>query len=409
VADLIAGAREAAAAYEEASRDPDSLFEIWRRAYGRCLERGEALGLNHLTAAHGSSLMERVLLDGLGVATGLSYHQLLMANEPGLDLGQVLPELAGVDPPAAISPAPLPKIHVRHTVGLADPLEAADLTPEERLDDGLPQTLEEYVARQGVTYFKLKVSGDRTWDMDRLHRIAQVLEPIAGDYSVTLDGNEQYEDLGDFLVLLEAMAGDPHLRQLHDRILYLEQPLERGSAMDRAMGEDIRRVSAHAPMLIDESDGELTSFREATRLGYAGVSTKNCKGLIKALANQALARQLTAAGEGAHFLSGEDLMNLPVLPLHQDLAHLACLGITHAERNGHHYVRGLDHLSPAERAQCLERHGPLYESRDGSAFLAVRQGQLDLTSLQLPGLGGGVAVDEASMIPLEDWEFDSLS
>ncbi|MFC1527007.1 enolase C-terminal domain-like protein, partial [Candidatus Latescibacterota bacterium] len=270
--------------------------------------------------------MERVLLDGLGTATGLTYHQMLADNVPAIELGDLHPSLGDTRPAEVIAPAPLQRLYVRHTVGLTDPLRVTDITPDERLEDGLPQTLEEYVRHQGVAYFKIKVSGDRVSDMDRLHRITEVLEPGAGEYAVTLDGNEQYEDLGDFLVLLEAMAADPHLSRLHDRILYIEQPLERAAALDPAAADLIRRASEHGPMLIDESDGELTSFREAISLGYAGVSSKNCKGLTKALANQALARHLTTAGQGTYFLSGEDLMNLPVVPLHQDLAHLACLG-----------------------------------------------------------------------------------
>jgi hypothetical protein len=47
--------------------------------------------------------------------------------------------------------------------------------------------------------------------------------------------------------------------------------------------------------------------------------------------------------EGAsrrYFLSGEDLTTQAGLALQQDLALAATLGITHIERNGHHYVDG---------------------------------------------------------------------
>ena len=37
---------------------------------------------------------------------------------------------------------PQPSIEVRHTVGLVDPLTAADRPPSERVNDGLPETLE---------------------------------------------------------------------------------------------------------------------------------------------------------------------------------------------------------------------------------------------------------------------------
>ena len=127
-------------------------------------------------------------------------------------------------------------------------------------------------------------------------------------------------------------------------------------------------------MIIDESDGDLDSFERAVELGYRGVSTKNCKGLFKALANAALARRLSGERGVPFLITAEDLMNLPVVPLHQDLAHVAALGLDHAERNGHHYVRGLDHLSPPERERVLGEHEGLYRRSKESGFLHVDGG-----------------------------------
>ena len=102
-------------------------------------------------------------------------------------------------------------------------------------------------------------------------------------------------------------------------------------------------------------------------------------------------------------------MNLPVVPLHQDLTHAAALGISHVERNGHHYVRGLDHLPAPERNACVHSHATLYSEREGTlAALNVQGGQIDVSSLQVPGLGSGPDVDADSMIPLEEWSFASL-
>lgn len=409
VDDLVAGARLAADAYAEESRRPGTLFATWRAASARCLAEGEAAGRNHLTAGHGSSLMERVLIDALGRATGRTYGELVRDNLLGLDFGSLFPELAGCTPDAVIVPAPLDQLHVRHTVGLADPIRTGDIPTSERLEDGLPQSLEEYVRFQGIRFFKIKVSGDHRADVERLGLIASVLDGADVDYAVTLDGNEQYVEMDSFHALLHALSTEPRLRFLYERILYIEQPLERSLALDPALEPGIRLAAEHRPMLIDESDGDLDCFHRAVDLGYTGVSSKNCKGLIKALTNQALARHLSAAGQGAYFLSGEDLMNLPVVPLQQDLAHLACLGVAHAERNGHHYVRGLAHLSPAEQAACLEWHGDLYEGTGENANLAVRDGRIRIPSLQCPGLGVAVEVDVAAMVPLDDWRFESLA
>src|SRR5439155_473731 len=82
------------------------------------------------------------------------------------------------------------QLHIRHTVGLVDPITAADR--RERVGDGLPETLEEVVAAYGHAYFKLKVAGDPVADVARLGAIAAVLDRLAEPYHVTLDGNEQY-------------------------------------------------------------------------------------------------------------------------------------------------------------------------------------------------------------------------
>ena len=100
-------------------------------------------------------------------------------------------------------------------------------------------------------------------------------------------------------------------------------------------------------MLIDESDAELDSFTRAVALGYRGVSTKNCKGIVKSFLNRSLVERENrgrALGQRL-FMSAEDLTNVPVVPLQQDLATVRALGITHVERNGHHYVRGLAHCA----------------------------------------------------------------
>ncbi len=401
VADLLCAAQAARTAYLAAARSPKSFFAIWQAGYAQTVSAGDAHGLNRLTTVHGSTLMERALIDAVGCGTGASYFELLKANLLGLELGAIHPELQGVEPGQVIGAAPLAQLHVRHTVGLADPI--GDIAPAERLDDGLPQSLADCVEHQGLTYFKVKVSGDLAADLARLAAIAELLDGHDSEYKVTLDGNEQYQEMDSLIGLLDTLAAQQP--RLYERILYVEQPLERSVALDAALASGIRAAATRRPLLIDESDDALDTFRQALALGYKGVSSKACKGLVKALANLALARQRAGC-----FLSGEDLMNLPVVPLHQDLAHVAALGIGHVERNGHHYVRGLDHLTAAERAACLATHGKLYrEVDDGLVALDVRAGKIEVGSLQVAGLGVGVPVAVDAMVELEEWEFASLA
>jgi len=404
VDDLLFAAKAAANGYADAGRSAVEFFAIWQQGYAAALTAGDERGLNHLTSSHGSTLMERALIDATGRALDLSYHELLRDNVLALDLGALHDRLRGVLPAQALVSEPLSTIHVRHTVGLADPIRCGDIAATERLEDGLPQALEQYIGEQGIRYFKVKVNGDLPADIARLEEIASLLDTQAGDYSLTLDGNEQYRDMDSFLQLLDVI--ERKHANFWQRILYIEQPLERSVALDLGLADGIGAAAAKKPMLVDESDGDIDTFARAIDLGYTGVSSKACKGLIKAVANAALADVLDA---GRYFLTGEDLMNLPVVPLHQDLTHLAALGIAHAERNGHHYVRGLAHLSQRERQACLEQHGDMYSELGDLAALHIRAGQLEIASLQRPGLGVGAGFDTASMIALDEWTFASLA
>ena len=53
-------------------------------------------------------------------------------------------------------------------------------------------------------------------------------------------------------------------------------------------------------------------------------------------------------------MTGEDLTIQAGLALQQDLALVSLLGLTHVERNGHHYVNGMAGL-PAARAGGVPR------------------------------------------------------
>src|SRR5690606_3476440 len=153
------------------------------------------------------------------------------------------------------------------------------------------------------------------------------------------------------------------------------------------------------------------AFRDAIALGYRGVSHKNCKGVVRSLLNAMLvAHHNAASGEpGGYFQSAEDLTCLPVVSLQADLAVVASLGIAHVERNGHHYFHGLDHLPRAEADAALKAHPDLYEETREGAQLAVRDGHLDIASLQVPGLGCALTPDLGKRIAPADWTFAMLN
>ncbi|MEP9352275.1 mandelate racemase [Xanthobacter sp. KR7-65] len=366
----------------------DTPFGLSAAVYGAQQARCAALGLNPLVASYGPALVDRAILDALGRMLGLSFAAMIRGNLAGITVTSGLtPDLDGFDLPRFLAHLqPTDTIGVRHTVGLVDPLTAAD--PREGPPDGLPQTLEEVVKTYGCRYYKLKAGGDMAADLDRLTRIAGVLDATAGEYRATLDGNEQYSDVDGIVELWRRMAETPALARLCASILYIEQPISRTVALERQVG----LLAAEKPVMIDESDATLDAFPRAISLGYNGVSSKTCKGFYKSILNAArIARRNAELGESRFFLSAEDLCTWAGISTQQDLALVALLGLTHVERNGHHYLDGMSFAPDAEQDAFVKAHPDLYARTPGKpARLLISGGMLAIGSLDCPGFAVGV-------------------
>ncbi len=368
-------------------------FGLFAGTYHAQQKKGAALRLNPLVASYGPALLDRAILDALGKATGNSFAQMIAQNLPGIAATDLTPDIDQLELAAFLAALkPSPTIELRHTVGLVDPLTAGDRTPMERINDGLPETLEEVVSYYRGRYYKLKVCGDIKADLDRLVRIASVLDGRLGDYRVTLDGNEQYDDVEGIVALWCKVTEEPRLARLVKSTLFIEQPIKRAVALSRSV-EDLAKLR---PVIIDESDGELSSFPTALGLGYVGVSSKNCKGFYKSILNAARVAKL---GRG-FFMSAEDLTTLPGVSVQQDLALVSLLGMTHVERNAHHFVDGMSFASDFEQRAFVRAHGDLYDRKDGHpARLKAPDGKIALRSLAVPGFAVGAEMDFRAMMP----------
>jgi hypothetical protein len=354
-----------------------------------------AAGLNGLVASYGLALIDRAIIDALGRLERASVFALARENRLGLD-ASTAPDLDGFDVQrflAALNPAA--SIQARHTVGLIDPLTAGDLDAAQRVNDGLPETLEEVIAAYGNRYFKLKISGQIEADVDRLSAIATVLDHF-GDYRATLDGNEQYQDIDGVVELWRRIGEDKRLARLKQSTLFIEQPIAR----DRALSAPVRALSDEVPIEIDESDADIAVFPQARALGYRGISTKSCKGFYRALINRARIAMWNTQEPGRYFMSAEDLTTQPGVAVQQDLALAALVGATHIERNGHHYGDGMSGAPAHEQDGFLSAHPGLYHrAPHGRLYLTIRDGAIALASLDTPGLGVGPMPDFATMTP----------
>ncbi|MEO5764243.1 MAG: mandelate racemase [Casimicrobiaceae bacterium] len=382
------------------ARDAYTSDRALRPAFGHAAHRyrpllsaGAAGGLNALVMSYGAALADRAIIDAVCRQSRVSFSNAVRANLFALDAA-LAPDLADFDLDAFLaSRAPAPWLAARHTVGLADPLVAADVV--ERPDDGLPVALDEVIARYGHRHFKLKLSGAPGDDAQRLARIASVLDALP-QYVVTLDGNEQFESADALHALWRELRAAPALARFAASVLYVEQPLPR----DLTAATDLRAFARDAPLLIDEADDTYDAFPRAWRNGYAGVSSKNCKGPYKSLVNAA--RCAAAANSQRLFVSAEDLTAQCGLAVQQDLALAGAIGVTHVERNGHHYVAGFagQGASVAEQARFAVAHDGLYEGTPGATRLSIRDGRIALRSLDVEGFATAALPDQDSLAPM---------
>jgi hypothetical protein len=85
----------------------------------------------------------------------------------------------------------------------------------------------------------------------------------------------------------------------------------------------------------------------------------------------------------------------------QDLALGAFIGITHAERNGHHYVDGFGDTSAAEAQAFAAAHPDLYADAGQGVRLNIHNGELLTGSLHTTGFATPVHPDWSALRPLE--------
>jgi hypothetical protein len=371
---LKLAAKNAADAYTNDSAA--TAFGLFDRHYASLAEQGRIGGLTDLSSAFGQAVIDRAVIDALCRATRTSFFDAVQRNLIGLRDSTHMPDMTGWEWSAWLAALqPLRRIEARHTVGLLDELNAVRYDD----DDGLPISLRAVISRYGHRSFKIKLGGDPASDLGRLGAVLKALDESVGNYRYTVDGNEQYANLDALAELIDGLRG-------MKAPLYVEQPIPR----DLSFSTTLPTKNA-PPMLMDEADGTLASFVAARELGWRGVSSKACKGVYKSLINRARCDRWNAAmgsddrtpddKAAPYFMSAEDLTCQAGLAVQQDLALVSLLGITHSERNGHHYGPGFGDASAHEQRAFALAHLDLYELEDGVARLRIERGTIAVDSL----------------------------
>ena len=313
-----------------------------------------------------ASPVEAAIHDAYGKTLGQNAYNLLGEPYVSRDLAYYLnEEFAGEYLDRYTLREPKPRMPLYHLVGALDPLAAGDVA--QRVDDGLPETLDEWIAADGLTHMKIKLAGDDlAWDVDRVtsvERVAAEAQAARGcrEWFYSADFNEKCRNV-EYVLEFLAMVGERSPPAL-ERLQYIEQPTHRDL---RANPENRMHAAAKIkPVVIDESLVDFDSLLLSRELGYSGVALKACKGHGEALLMGA------AAQKYGMFLCVQDLTCPGASFLHSASLAARIPTVAAIEGNGRQYC-------PAANAGWAETFPSMFDITDGTLGTAVLNG---------PGLG----------------------
>ncbi len=313
-----------------------------------------------------ASPFDAAVHDAFGKAHSLNCYHTYGPEFMNHDLSYYLgAEYQGEYPSRYIQKEPKPRMPLYHLVSAIDPVEEADIT--KRVDDGLPETLSEWINYNGLTHFKIKLNGDDPkWDVERVLHVDRVTTETqkkrgVQDWFYALDFNERCPNVDYLLQFLrrvkeKAPAG-------YERIQYVEQPTARDL---KAHPENRMQEAAKlCPIVIDESLTDVEALLLSRKMGYTGASIKASKGQSQMVIVTSVAERHKM------FLCGGD-MSCPGAALIQSAslpAHVP--GVKAIEANARQYM-------PAANKAWEPRFPGMFRITDGM----IRTGELNG-----PGLG----------------------
>lgn len=312
-----------------------------------------------------ASPLEASLFDAHGKALNASAYRLLGPEHLPRDLGSYLgPDFRGLRLDRFVSPDPVPELPLYHLVGALDPLTDTDVI--QPVGDGLPETLQQWIARDGLTHLKIKLAGDQLdWDVQRVSDVNRIADTSPGGdakpWSFSLDFNERCDSEAYVLEMLDRLQAQAP--GAVERVRYIEQPTHRN--LQAHPENTMHRVAARVPVVIDESLVNLESLQLARQQGYTGAALKACKGHAEALLMGAAAQHL------GMYLCVQDLTCIGASLLHSASLAAHIPGVAAIESNGRQYC-------PAGNAGWRDAFPGMFDVRGGKVPTAMLSG---------PGLG----------------------
>ena len=310
-----------------------------------------------------ASAFDAALHDAFGKVHARNVYQTYGADLLAKDLSHYLtPDFKGEYLNRYVMPRPRPRVCMYHSVGGADAVLESELT--NRLNDGLPNTLAEWIKYNNLTHIKIKLQGDDLkWDIERTVNIDRVANETRAniDWKFCVDFNERCPNIDYLLEYLQTV------KQLTPkgfaRIQYIEQPTARDLKANRQ--NVMHEANKLRPIVVDESLVDLESLLLAREMGYTGIALKACKG-------QSQAMLMAAAGQKYKmFLCMQDLTCPGASLLHSVSIAAHVPGVSGVEHNSRQYM-------PAANKPWEPKFPGIFKVTDGS---------FDTTKLNGLGLG----------------------
>ena len=312
-----------------------------------------------------ASAFDAAIHDAFGKVHGVSCYHTYGRDFMSHDLSRYLgADFKGHYLDRYVLKEPKPRTWLYHSVGGGDPITEADVVA--RIGDGLPETLGEWIAHNGITHLKLKLNGgDLRWDVERVVRIDRTAADTmrrrgVKSWHYCLDFNENCPNVNylmDFLRQIKAKVPDGF-----ERIQYIEQPTARDLKKNR--DNVMHEAARQRPIVADESLTDLESLLLAREMGYTGVALKACKGQSQALLMAAAAQRY------GMFLCVQDLTCPGASLIHSAGLAAHTPGVKTIEANARQYV-------PAANRRW-EKHFP--------GLFRISNGTMRTESLNKPGL-----------------------
>lgn len=312
------------------------------------------------------SALDAAVHDAWSKASGMSAYDMYRAEFLNEDLSAYLGIGWERMYPHPFLAAPLQKIPIQHVIGGLDPLTCGDRESDAN-PDSFPETLEQWIAKERLHWFKLKIKGiDVSWDLERIvnvYRIAAAALRKQGTrmpVKLSLDPNEACPSPDPMIETMRKLK--ERFPEIYAAVQYIEQPTSRD--LD-SYAFTMHELAGIKPVIMDESMDQLGKLEQIDRLGWSGIALKTGRGHSQSLLAYCWGRKQDK------YMTMQDLTNPGLAFVHSaNMRGRLALSVHALEHNSRQYIP----------------HSGKDEICDYEGLLRIQDGSIDLCDIKNIGL-----------------------